>query len=234
MSGRLTAVGRATGVVATRTDLWNVGGTYVFPAAPVQMSVVSSSVNDTAAGTGVRTIVIIYLDNNFLQMTTNVTMNGTTPVLTTPTNILRVLKVFTTTAGVGASAAGNITISNAGTTYAQISATYTTSRQAIGTIPGNSSGFITDVVFSAASTAVGDYFEVDLRIAALDTVATPGVFITVATFGVSLGVLQQVCNPPIYVPPATDMKMTMSRTVGSGTGTCTGSFSGYINFPFIV
>jgi hypothetical protein len=234
MASRVVAVGRNTAVVATRTDLWNVGGTYVFPPAPTQMSVVSTSANDSAAGTGTRTLFILYLDNLYNQQVTSVTMNGVTPVLTTPTNILRILKVFTATAGSLGAAAGNITVSNGGNTYAQISATYTASRSAIGTTPATGAGFITNCTFTAGSTTAGDYFEVDLRIAALDTMPTPGVFITVATFGASLGGLSQAIDPPIYVPPMTDVKMTCSRSIGSGTGTCTGSFSGFLTVPLAV
>lgn len=235
MGSRVTAVGRNPSFTNTRVDLWNVGGTYVFPPAPTQMSVVSTSAQDGVGGTGVRQIVILYLDNNYAQQTTTVTMNGVTPVLTTPTNILRILKVFSTVTGTGGSAAGTITVTNGGHTYAQIDIAYTASRQAIGTVPAGTAGYITDIVLSGSSTAATDFMEFDIRISALDTMILPGIFITVATFGLGTGnAVQQVCTPPIYVPATADVKITMSRTVGSGTCTAAGSFSGWLDTPLIV
>lgn len=235
MGARVTAVGRATGIGTTRTDVWNVGGTYVFPPAPTQMSVVSTSASDGVAGTGIRAIEILYLDNNYLQLTTTVVMNGTTPVLTTPTNILRILKVFSISVGSTGAAVGTINITNGGNTYARIDSTYTASRQCIGTIPANCGGFLTGIMLSGTSTTPNDFIEFDVRIAALDTMALPGIFVTVATFGISAGNAGfQACDPPIYVPPTVDLKVTCRLTVGSGIGTVAGSISGFLTNPLSV
>ena len=233
MASRVIAVGRATGITNVRTDLWNVGGTYVFPPAPTQMSVVSTSANDTAAGTGVRMIIIFYVDDQYNQQLTQVTLNGLTPVLTTPTNILRINKVFSASVGSGGSAAGNITVTNGGNTYARIDATYTASRQAVGTVPSNMYGYITSCVFSGCSTTVGEFIEVDLRASALATTLLPGIFVTVATFGVSNGALEQTFDPPQLIPPMADVKMTCARTTGSGMVTAAGSFSGFFTGTLI-
>lgn len=235
MGTRVTAVGRATGIGTTRTDVWNVGGTYVFPPAPTQMSVVSSSASDGVAGTGVQAIEILYLDNNYFQLQTTVVLNGTTPVLTTPTNILRILKVFSVAVGSAGAAVGNITITGGGNTYARIDATYTASRQCIGTIPANCRGFITNVTLSGTSTTPNDFIEFDVRIAALDTMALPGIFVTVATFGISAGnAVAQDIDPPIFVPPQVDLKVTCRLTVGSGVGTVAGSVNGFLTNPLSV
>lgn len=230
MGTRVTAIGRNTNIGSTRTDLWNVGGSYAFPPAATQMSVVSTSANDTAAGTGIRQITILYLDNLYNQQLTTVTLNGLTPVLTTPTNILRINKVFSVAAGSGGSAAGNITISNGGNTYARIDTSYTASRQAVGTIPSGMYGFITDLVFTAQSNSgSGTFVECDLRVTALEDVLIPGIFITVATFGtVGGGFQQQMTQQPLIVPPMADVKITCALTVGSGTVTAAGSFSGFL------
>lgn len=230
MGTRVTAVGRNANIGATRTDLWNVGGVYVFPPAPTQMSVVSTSVNDTnAAGTGVRAVLILYLDDQYNQQLTQVNLNGTTPVLTTPTNILRINKVFSASVGSGGAAAGNITVSNGGNTYAQIDATYTASRQAVGTVPAGMFGYITEVVFSAQSNSgSGTFCEVDCRASALGPTLLPGIFVTIATFGAVAGGLQQMLNPPQLVPPTADVKMTCRLTAGTGTVTAAGSFGGFL------
>lgn len=68
-------------------DIWNGGGIYTgFPLTDVEtVEIFSSSVNDTAAGTGARTLYFSGLDGdgNFQEET--VTLNGTTPVTTTST-----------------------------------------------------------------------------------------------------------------------------------------------------
>ena len=59
------------------------GGTFARMASADTLSVVSNDVNDTAAGTGARLILIIGIDENRDAQTEIITMNGTTPVVTT-------------------------------------------------------------------------------------------------------------------------------------------------------
>lgn len=229
MGSYFSVVGRATGVVAARTDVWNVGGIYAFPPAPVQMSIVSTSTSDTAAGTGVRTLVISYLDSNYKQQLTTVTLNGTTPVLTIPTDILRINKVWAGSVGSGGVAAGNITISNSSVTYARVDLGYTASRQAIFTVPGNLSGYLTGWNASCSATPGSTYVEFDLRTNSYQGILYPGVFVTQATIGVSASSFAQMLPTPIYLPPRTDIKLTVSRTVGTQDLTCTGDVVGWLD-----
>lgn len=84
----------------------------------VQLSFVSSSVNDAAAGTGLRTLSIGYIEHStLLAKTETITMNGTTPVLTVATNIRFVNSLTMLTAGSGGKNAGTITATNGGLTY---------------------------------------------------------------------------------------------------------------------
>ena len=69
-------------------DIWNGGGTYTgFPVSgsAETLSVFSSSANDTAAGTGARTVILYGLDSSYNEINETVTLNGTTPVATTNT-----------------------------------------------------------------------------------------------------------------------------------------------------
>lgn len=63
-------------------DIWEAGGVYTgFPQnAGETITVVSSSANDTAAGTGARTMRITGLDANYDVQTEDFILNGTTPV----------------------------------------------------------------------------------------------------------------------------------------------------------
>lgn len=84
----------------------------------VQLSLVSSSAADAAAGTGMRAVAIGYIEHGTLAAKTEiVTMNGTTPVLTVATNIRFVNSMTMVSAGSGAKNAGAITATNGGLTY---------------------------------------------------------------------------------------------------------------------
>src|SRR5512135_3108937 len=59
-------VGRRSNIGNTLVDLWEgPTSTYVFPATPIQMQVVSSSASDTSNGTGLQVVHIHYLDANY-------------------------------------------------------------------------------------------------------------------------------------------------------------------------
>ena len=109
------SIGERAGVAVTATgdDIWRGTATTI----PIpdqtngeQMTVVSTSANDAAAGTGVRSIHIAYLDANWNEMTEIVTLNGTSAVDTVATGIKFVNHIHTATAGSGALAAGVIKI----------------------------------------------------------------------------------------------------------------------------
>ena len=75
-----------------------------------QCAVASASADDTSAGTGLRTILIIYLDGNGDEQNEIVTLNGTTKVLTTATDMTAINLLIGLTAGSGGFNAGNIYI----------------------------------------------------------------------------------------------------------------------------
>lgn len=101
--------------------VWPYGGILTFPSAALQMKVSSDSANDTAAGTGARTVYIEGLDANHAVISETVTLNGQTAVLTTQ-SFLHVNNFYVATAGSGKSAAGSIYIGT-GTVTAGVPAT---------------------------------------------------------------------------------------------------------------
>lgn len=81
------------------------------PTTGQTLYLVSTSVNDTAAGTGARTVRIIFLDINGLQQIRTETLNGTTPVsIGSGYNFIQWMEVDSV--GSGSVSAGNITISS--------------------------------------------------------------------------------------------------------------------------
>ena len=94
-------------------DIWPSASTRQLPAAAGTVAVVSSSVNDTAAGTGARTVVLSGLDANYLTISETIALNGTTPV-NSVNSYLRVNRTYVSTAGSGSKNAGLITFSIGG------------------------------------------------------------------------------------------------------------------------
>lgn len=110
--------GRVVGTVTTAatTEAAIRATTYNEPTSGTQRSISSANANDTAAGTGVRTVQIIYftltagvIAGPFFEP---ITMNGVTPVNTVATNICYVEQIEVLTVGSGGVSAGIITMFN--------------------------------------------------------------------------------------------------------------------------
>lgn len=93
----------------TAEDLWGAGGTMVYPTAAEAWELVSDNANDTAAGTGMRTVLVQSRDGNGDTQLQTVTMNGTTPVALTGTHF-RPAGIFGLTAGSTGYNEGTITL----------------------------------------------------------------------------------------------------------------------------
>jgi hypothetical protein len=145
-------------VGATEEDIWTQGAVYAFPASAIQMEVVSANANDTVAGSGVQKVRVSYLDNTYASQTETISLNGTTPVATVATNILRVNALRATQVGANKVAAGLITcrmIGGAVTVYRAISAGLTRGRGAIYTVPLGKTLYLTSIAISSGFTTSG-------------------------------------------------------------------------------
>ena len=140
--------------VSTGADsgvLWS-NGAYAFPASSgVQMSVVSTSANDASSGSGIRTLQIHYLDANLAEQSETVTLNGVTPVNTVATNIRFIQYIHMLTYGSGKCAAGNISISNGGTTYGYVSTGSTRCASSVRMVPAGKRMVVTSFYGGASS-----------------------------------------------------------------------------------
>jgi len=86
-------------VVGTSPEtIWWQGGIVTFPSAALTMTVSSSSANDTALGTGARTVSVEGLDTNYNEVTIEVTMNGQTGVTIVP-DLIRISRMLVLTGG---------------------------------------------------------------------------------------------------------------------------------------
>lgn len=84
---------------------------YTEQTTNAQRSILSGNANDTAAGTGARTVTITYYDQTGVgPLTEIVTLNGITAVNTTNTNICFIEKIQVTTVGSTGSNVGTLTL----------------------------------------------------------------------------------------------------------------------------
>lgn len=141
-------------------DIWDNGGTWVAPTVSRIHALVSTSVNDTSAGTGARTILLRGISGGNIT-TETVTLNGTNPVNTVNSyTMIDYMKV--NTAGslgyndgvITASAASDTTIT------AQINADQTNQTQmAITQVPSGYSLYIYDwdcEMYQSTATSTAD------------------------------------------------------------------------------
>lgn len=101
---------------STPEDIWGGGGLYTgIPDTAETIEVFSDDANDTAAGSGARTLQLSGLDADWNEIEETVTLNGTTPV-TTSNTWLRCNRQRVITAGSSDSNEGTITLRHTTTT----------------------------------------------------------------------------------------------------------------------
>lgn len=143
--------------------IWSQGGLYVYPTAAIQMKVSSSSTNDTALGSGARTVFVYGLDANYNEITETVTLDGQTAVLTVQ-SFLRVNRAFVVTAGNGGTAAGTVYVGDGivtagvpATVYAAIKLGENQTTMAVWTVPAKHTFYMYRGFFSGASNNAAQY-----------------------------------------------------------------------------
>jgi len=99
--------GTNSNVGNSQQTIWQQGGIYSYPPSASTMTVSSSDVNDTSAGTGARTVQIFGLDASYNEASETITLNGQTAV-TTVNSYIRMNRALVLTAGSGGVNAGNI------------------------------------------------------------------------------------------------------------------------------
>lgn len=146
-NGDYTAGGAVTDIPV------NTAGAVNISLTGAQMSFVSTSVNDTAAGTGMRQLQMSYIEHGTLRsVTETITLNGTTPVLSVATNIRFINSLTGVSYGSGGKNAGVITATNGGLTYGHIATGYRVQKSAYRMIPTGKIFFPDEIVASSNSS----------------------------------------------------------------------------------
>ena len=143
--------------------VWSNSSLYIYPTSATVMKVSSTSADDTAAGTGARTIRVDGLNANYNEISEIVTLNGQTPVVTNNV-FIRVFRSFVITAGSADTAAGTIYIGDGvvtagvpATIYAVIPLGENQTLMAMWTVPAGYTFYMSRGSFSAASNNAAQY-----------------------------------------------------------------------------
>ena len=103
-------------------DILENGGSIVWAAAAAASTIESADADDTAAGAGARTVEVVGLDTNYVELTETVALNGTTPVALVNT-YLRINNVTCKTFGATGHNEGLITVKIGSDSVAFVAAT---------------------------------------------------------------------------------------------------------------
>jgi len=216
--------------VTTTTATPLVAATYVEQTTGAQRRLVSTSTNDAAAGTGARTVVIVYYTSTGAgPNTTTVTLNGTTAVNTTPTDICFIERMYVATSGSTGSNVGTINLfttpTSGGSVFAVISPTINTTQFCHHYISSSYSSYITGITCSGGSNNPASFY---LKSFAIGTVFGTQIteFIRPVQSNQSLGFTLRTYGTPIKVVGPARLVMYGSSDVAA-TATFYGSFDYY-------
>lgn len=196
--------------------IWAEGGLYSYLSAATILKVSSSSTDDTAAGTGARTVEIFGLDGNYNEISETVTLNGQTAVNTT-NSYLRINRGIVRSAGSGGQNAGviyagtgTVTAGVPANKYLSIAIGDNQTLMALWTVPAGYTAFLPQTDVTLATTQSSKYCTAKL-------VARPygEVFQVKDVFVKSQGSTTQVYSIPIRFDEKTDIEW---RAIGDSAG----------------
>lgn len=231
---RFDGYGEREGVTAGQTDdIYQGGEQFIdFPstAAGEQLLVVSDATGDNGAGaSGVRTLMIHYLDTAGTTQHETVTMNATTPVSLTATGVTFVNFMHVASVGSVGVATGTLYIYQTGATgnlYNCIVSGANMSLSAARKVPTGQEFFMTEW---EASIAGNKGASVRLRATAIHGKEYPGVFMAQDVCNLFQSAYVRHFDVPISFPENTIIKLSAKSSAGGGGGNVSGSFGGWLH-----
>ncbi|KKN10539.1 hypothetical protein LCGC14_1035590 [marine sediment metagenome] len=197
-------------IVASPEDLWNAGGLMVYLTAAETMDIVSDNAADTSVGTGLQTLLIQGLDDNFVETSETITLDGLNPV-TTVNTYLRVHDMRGLTAGATGSNEGIITAT--ATTSVVIQGQMDVGSNASSTfqftVPADKTAFITFFEFSAGQMDAVE-FSIFVRLEG-------GLFQQTSKHELVEDSLTVTLMPYTPLPEKTDLRCLAERVAGGGS-----------------
>lgn len=210
--------GESDSIGTSFTTAWGEGTIYNFPTTGSQMTVSSSSANDTAGGTGQRSVFVTYLDSNFKQYQELITLNGQTPVALNSTDVYRINSCVGYTAGSTKTNAGIIYIGNGTVTAGKPANVYSHmiigksfSHNGVYTVPENRAFSDLNLITSVAANK-----QVTIRVVTFNFFGNGSrhIFFTAKDLE-KLLVADLSYNSSVLVAPGTDLRIDGKVTSGS-------------------
>lgn len=176
----------------TNFPVWANGAFTLPPTAGVQMSIVSTSADDTLGGTGINSVEMHYLDKDLDEKRETINLSGLTPVLSVATDVRFIEEFHLETIGAGIVAAGRITASNSGIVYQEIPAGDVRGASAFRMVPRGKRLFVTAAFGSSTSGTAAARTSLSLVSNKLDVRihTDPLVLIPLATIGLQDNAVQ--------------------------------------------
>lgn len=107
----VTLLGVSTGVTTGYSQIWSLTTTnYTQLLAGVAMEIISNSANDTAAGTGARTVRVSGVNGAYAPFSEVLTLNGLAAVPLVNTSVIGINFIEVLTAGSGGTNAGRVDV----------------------------------------------------------------------------------------------------------------------------
>jgi len=178
------------------------------PSTPAVAAVVSTSANDTSAGTGARTVRVSGLDEDYLEVSEVVALNGVTPVNTTQT-FIRVNSAVCTSAGSGAVNAGGISVSVGGNDQAYITVGKGQSANTGYCIPADYKYIITSYIVGTGRISGSSDCEITGQVKLFQE--NP-VWVGISRLYLYQIILNNSDTVPTIVPPKTDIRQIITST----------------------
>lgn len=209
--------------------LWANGDWFIPAIEGEQIRVVSTSTEDGVGGTGIRSVHIHYLDDQLIDQNLEVELNGTTAVLTIPTNIRFIECAHLDTYGSEKKAVGTITFTNlAGDrVYNQLDAGEVRCTSSLRMIPKGKRGIVYGLVASSISGTASAGTSVSIAVSYFqghdytqDTILIP-----IGSVGIQDGAISFTLPVPHNVPEGTLVGMVCST---DKTAIITGAWFGWI------
>jgi len=203
---------RTTTGAETNRLIWPNGEFSIPAASGVQMTLVSTSADDDVGGTGIETVHIHYLDGSLNPNTETVSLDGLTSVTTDATDIRFIQCMHIGSVGSGGAAAGDITASNGGTVYSQISTGEVRCSSSARMVPAGKRLLVTGAAASAVSGT--STARVIVRIVATSInnheYIDPLVLVPQASIGVQDGSEAMGFDPPLMMSEGNIMGMAQT------------------------
>lgn len=206
----------------TLDDISQVPATTIVPnPGGIQLELVSSSANDTIAGTGAQQVEIHYLDVDGLEQNEIVDMNGVTPVNTVAVDIDRIQWIHVHRLGAGATetAQGNIDLrdTTGATIFERIVAGGNQSLNAHYHIPADKTGYLLGWQVSALAFAVD--FRLRATVQRFGRTLIPGVFLFQDAIVIDVGTSGWIPYlVPLRCPANSEVKISALSTAAGGDG----------------